>query len=425
MTTPPGPRPRSDRRGRQLAAAWLVVRAAGIAVLAGWCGYPWVGHAVVVSRDVAEYHSWAQQLYAGALPWHGFNVEYPPGVLAVMLLPAKTAGWFEAEFVALALVADALVARGLWRLHRVGLGSWLWVAVPVLLGPVMWLRLDVFVAAALVGFLVAVRERHWRAAGCCVGAATLLKLWPVLLLVVLWRLLPGEGRRKVAGWSLGVVAAVTLPVLAWGGGSGLWWMLHYQGARGLEVESVWAWPVLVAHYFGAATRPLPGHGGIEVPVRGWASLLGLGLAIGVVALTVAVWRDRHRRVALESAALAGVAVVLVGSKVLSPQYVVWACAVTAIVVDAPALVGRDRRRLAVATVVLAASTQLLYPFGFWWLYFDTRAGVLAATVHALAVLGWLAVVLQVAFRSTAPTGPGPRAAAETPRLGSAEPVLQR
>jgi hypothetical protein len=386
----------SARGQRWMWAAWVVIRLAGVALLAGTLFYP------PVDQDVINYTFWAHQLYAGHLPWQGFNVEYPPGVFPLMLIPGGVDG-YELQFIAIAMVADAFVTRTLWRSRPRGVGSWLWLVLPIVLGPLIWVHLDIFVAAALVGFVVALREGRWRTAGACLAAATLLKLWPIVALVVLWRLIPAAGRRTVAAWTIGVVAVVTIPVVAYGGGHGLLWMLHYQGGRGLEIETVWAWPVVVAHWLGATIHPVLGHGGVEVRISGLVSAAAtLALPLAVVGLTAYVWRDRGRRLTVGSATLLTVAVALVGSKVLSPQYVIWALALVAVVIDeGPARSVRSRGWLVGATIALAATTQLVFPFYFVDIYFTSLAGVVVTTVHAVAVLAWFGAVVR--YVVSAPT----------------------
>jgi hypothetical protein len=375
-------------RGRRgIWIAWVATRLFGVVLLSGAFFYP------AVDQDVVKYTFWAHQLYAGHLPWRGYLVEYPPGVSLFMALPGGVAT-YELQFIALAMAADAAVLQLLWRGRPRGAGSWLWLFLPVALGPMVWVHLDIFVAVAIVGFVVALREGRWRTAGACLAAATLLKLWPIVLLVVLWRLIPVEGRRMVGGWAIGVVAAMTLPIVAYGGGSGLLWMLHYQGGRGLELESVWAWVAIVARAFGASVHPVTGHGGVEFQISGVVSTVAtLALPLAVLGLAVYVWRDAGRRLTVASANLLAVAIVLIGSKVLSPQYVIWTLAAVAVVIDElPAGDVRRRVRLVTATLVVVTSTQLVFPFAFIDVYFGTRWGVVAATSHALSVVVWVGVV---------------------------------
>jgi len=380
----------TGRSERVLWLAWLVIRVAGLALITGVLFYP------LVDKDVVYYHVWALMLQSGHLPWRpDFEIEYPPGVLPVMLLPGGFPV-FELEFVVLAFVADGVITRTLWRRRPNGAAVWLWVLTPILLGPVVWLRLDIFVALALVGFVRCLRTGRWRLAGACLGVAALLKLWPVVLLLVLWRQIPASRRRTVLAATLGTIAAAVVPVVAWGGEPGLHYMLAYQGGRGLEMETVWAWPAVLAHSVDFSFPLVPGHGAVEVPLHG-----ALGVAFSLIlpamlaAATAWSWsRTGRARLTPETATLLAVAVVLVGSKVLSPQYVVWAVAVVALALAAVEGPLRPcHRRVAVATGALAVTTQVIFPFLLEYVYLGWLRGDLAATAHALAVVIWFALVL--------------------------------
>jgi hypothetical protein len=382
--------------------SWLLVRLAGVALLTGVLFYP------QIDRDIFEYYGWAVATLHGHLPWRSFRVEYPPGVFPAMLLPG---GWkvFELEFITAALLADAYIGSMLWRHRRNGLGAWCWVLAPVAIGPVMWVRFDVFVAAALCGMVAALRAGHWRRAGACIAAATLLKLWPIALLLVLWRLIPREGRRVVAAWAAGVVVAATLPVVAWGGGSGLLWMLHYQGNRGLEWETVWALPAVIAHSFNLSVPLHASHQTIEYALSGSASAAwSMLLPALVLVVAFVVWRAGNERFGYASATLLAVSAVFVGGKVLSSQYVTWAAAAAVLALDeSPLQLARHRAHVLLSTLALGLSAQFLYPIYATYAYWGYFRGDLAAIAHAEAVAVWTCVVAAYTTRRKTGLGPAP------------------
>jgi hypothetical protein len=59
----------------------------------------------------------------------------------------------------------------------------------------------------------------------------------------------------------------------------------------------------------------------------------VALPIALAALSVAVWRDAGAQVSIASVSLLCALVVLLASKMMSAQYVVWVLALTALVVD--------------------------------------------------------------------------------------------
>jgi hypothetical protein len=116
--------------------------------------------------DVLLYQVRGNEMLDGQIPYHDFFMEYPPGALPVFVLPAIR-GKSEARYAlyfklllaglgAVALTAAALILTELgaerWRLY----GGLALVAVsPALLGPVFYLRYDLWPAALTVVALAA------------------------------------------------------------------------------------------------------------------------------------------------------------------------------------------------------------------------------------------------------------------------------
>jgi hypothetical protein len=423
VTDSPSPRTRLRLAGwttgptavRLVLAVWLVTRLVGILLMTGAHSYP------AVDGDVGLYAVWQHGLYVGLWPWKSISIEYPPGILPFLLLPGS-AKVYELEFVGLALGADALVTRALWRRAPSGIGAWSWVAMPVLLGPAVWARFDIFVAAAVVGFVLAVERGRWRAAGSYLAAATLLKLWPAVLLFVVWPLVDRLGARRMLAWAAAGVAAFTLPVVAWGGGGGLLHALRYQGGRGLEGETLWALPDELVHGLGLASPAhvlQQGHGGLEAPASGaYAVLAAVALPIAALCLVVYCWRDRGSRLDVRSAVLLTTATVLIFSRVLSVQYLLWAAAAVALALDSSvARPGPARWRLLAATAALEVAGQALYPFGYSALYRASAPGLAVVTVHGICLALWGWVVARYALRERPEmraTSPGPPTASLAP-----------
>ena len=167
--------------------------------------------------------------------------------------------------------------------------------------------------------------------------------------------------------------------------------LTWQSGRGLQIESIWAVPLMVAR----AVRPdgwtvdmspyqayeIFGPGvGFWVQVSNVATLVGL---VALAALFVRAFRaGGSTPVAVGFLILTTVALMIVTNKTLSPQYLLWLGGPAAAL-----LLIRDRarteeriaiRRTAYALVLLALLTHLVYP-----LLYD---GLLGRWGHPMVVL---------------------------------------
>ncbi|NUR07104.1 MAG: DUF2029 domain-containing protein [Nocardioidaceae bacterium] len=350
---------------------------------------------------------------------HGFGDtlnEYPlPMVLAAggiwvvgRLLGGPTS--YSLLVMVVGLTVDALYTRALLR-RQAGEGhggavAWI-LAVPAL-GGITLVRFDLLVGV-LVGVAVLLCAVRPLLATVLVSLATALKLWPVLLLpqFVL------AGRRTwtalVAVAVVGLGSLVTITVLA--GPERIFSPLEYQSDRGLQVESVFAAPLMVAfatgghgwHVAFADSRSYEVSGSGDTLLLALSTLATVMLACGFAVLSLRLLRMRGRigTEAIVWCALATTTGFTVTSKVLSPQYLIWLFPVAA--AGLALLPTRTLRMWTGWLVGVAAATHVLYP----WLYRGLVLQVSETPVAVLllvardAVLVWLFVVAaRQAWRAT-------------------------
>jgi hypothetical protein len=315
------------------------------AVLLGWvvlvaaCSLPNVGLWDPNGKaDTGLYSLYGGKIVHGHIPYRsGFSMEFPPGAIPPLALPALPRShyvpWFKAfellcGLAAVAAVACALPGTPPWR--RYGAVAATGVA-PAALGPITLNSFDLW-PAALAAWSVALvvrRRPSWGLA--LLGAATAAKLYPVLLAPALLTLVAREHGRQEARRALvagaAVVAAVFAPfaVLAPGG---LEASLQEQATRGLQVESLGGSILGAAHRLGAGYHVAVSHAPFSFDVSGpGADAVATVLSLVVLAATAAAWlllrrgpveRDRTLR------AVAATAVSFVAfAKVLSPQYLLF------------------------------------------------------------------------------------------------------
>ncbi len=357
--------------------------------------------------DLYLYNSVAEIVAAGHWPYHDFDFEYPP-LAALPLWLANVPGggedgyaWAFGALMLLCAVALQRFTTGLAG-ERAG---WLLVLLPVAIGASLRTHYDLLPAAILAAaLLLFARDRH-TAAFAVLGAGTVTKLYPALLvpIAVVWLLGRGERRAAVRGVAAfaAVLAAVSLPFL----GDGYVEQVRFHLERPVQIESTPAsvlFAVGEADVTGDPIRPdrfksngLDGPIADEVQLS-FAVLLALTLA-AIVALA-------RRRPDVRNLVLCGFAAVLAFvalGKVLSPQFMIWLapfaaiCAVWRLYVPAALCAG---------AFVL---TLIEFPGRYFDLVHEENGIVALVGLRNVLLIAALAATLVALARSPRPGAPAP------------------
>lgn len=312
------------------AGAWLLTRF----VIVSQAGFFGSGRSL---EDVYLYEIWSDIIAdEGTLPT-GELWQYPPGAAFFMVLPRlglgimSFGGAFAATMLAFDLIAFALIVL-LARREGRDAGVWVWLLAMPMLHAIPILRFDpVGTTAAIAALVVIHRRPAWF--GALAGLGAMVKVWPIVVLFGEW-----EWRRLLRA-CLGAAAAAAIVF----GLSAIFFegdelgFLSEQSSRGLQIEAVASlpWharemitatpPNAVARY--GATEIGSGPADFVASLLKWASLAVLvGAAIW--------WRGRARairtgRTDLTDAVVSRdfvftlVLLLVVTSRVLSPQYMIW------------------------------------------------------------------------------------------------------
>ncbi|HET7053528.1 MAG TPA: glycosyltransferase family 87 protein [Solirubrobacterales bacterium] len=296
-------------------------------------------------QDVGNYEAWSHYLTAhGAMP-SGRSWQYPPGAAFLMLVPRLGPGSYGDSFVALMLLFD-LAGLGLLALlgRRCGSyrGVWVWLLGMPLLGTFAVLRFDLVPTVVAIAALVVIHRRpQWF--GVLAGLGAAIKVWPVVLLFGEWE----RGRLLRAGFAalaaIGLVFFVS--ALAFGDPASF---LGGQSARGLQEEAVATLPWQAK---AVVTGDLPQrairYGAWQLSGDGPEALATAleWLSIAVLVAAAAWWWLRARAIRTGQAHLAAASVsrdfafaivllLVVTSRVLSPQYMVWMLGLSAVILAA-------------------------------------------------------------------------------------------
>jgi glycosyl transferase family 87 len=321
-------------------AVWIATRALMVADVGFWHD---VGHLRL--EDVNNYDVWSHFITTmHALP-AGEAWQYPPGAAFLMLVPRLGFGTYGESFVALMLLFDlaglALLAL-LGRRSGKYTGVWVWLLGMPLLGVLPLLRFDLVPAVIGIAALVVIHRRPgWFGALAGIGAS--IKAWPIVLLFGEW------DRRRLLRAGLAALVALalvfTVSAIAFDDPAAF---LKEQGGRGLQEEAVATAPWQVRELItGQAPNRAIQHGAWEITSDGADVIAGVleWLTLAVLAAAAAWWWLRAKAIHLGRTDLTQAAVsrdfvfaivllLVVASRVLSPQYMIWLLGLAAVVLTA-------------------------------------------------------------------------------------------
>jgi len=363
------------------AAVWLATRFLIVAHVGFWndaIGPQW--------EDVGIFGVWSEELGHGVLP------------AAALLLVLPRVGWaaFGYDFVATMLILDLI---GLVLLARLGqregsdAGVWVWLLAMPMLRALPVLRFDLAPTVLAIGALLVVHRRPGLF-GALAGMGAMIKAWPVALLFGEWD--RGRLLRAAAGAAAAVVFVFVLSAFSFEGDQ--LGFLGEESGRGLQVESVASLPWHLRQYvtgqeIDAGIRyrawEIEDHGAdVTASVLEWLSLAAL-IAAGFwwLARSRAIRRGREalRRASVSRDFVFTVVLLLVvTSRVLSPQYMIWMLGLSAVV-----LAARDSslKRPAWTVVAAAILTTAAYgPMGAYGTTYNVYGPAFVMLIRNIALL---------------------------------------
>ena len=279
------------------------------------------------------------------VPWRDFVVEYPPGMMAAILIPAFLTGDYQVYLRLFLLETEIALTLAVWLAVRTAdrwaagagdkaLGYAL--CATLCLGIVAVRRYDPWVALSLAAGTYALTTRRYASAGVALALGIALKGSPLVAAPVfaLYAASSEKGAlTRFLGAGLATFGPCALLYLAIAGPHALD-SFAYHAARPLQVETLYSGLIVLAHAAGFADADVIYSYGshnivstLELPLRHLSTLSTILLILGVwiVAarqLATAV-DDRRRALILVGASTAALVSYIVAGKVFSPQYCVW------------------------------------------------------------------------------------------------------
>jgi hypothetical protein len=409
---------------RERMMRWLLAPGSGAllaAIITSWFALTQIAN--FNASDVLEYEQYARAFWLGDPPFRALPMEYPPLALAPFTLTLFPAGAgpliaFGLWMGGFAVLAYLSLAWGWGRRAAVSFGVYLVVgAISVVLS-----RYDLVPVTFTVAAWLAAERKRFTLAYVLLAIGVLLKLYPIFLFPVFaiahWRFLRSYGdllesirangwralwrvASRLAGPLVGMLLAFV--AVAWREPQSALSAITFMQTRLIQVESLpatllWLGTALGSPAFKVFTYAYNYSGALDAPL-----LMGSSLALALGLLWV-YWRMAHGALRLPQAILAALCVMLVTSRVLSAQYLLWILPFVAVVYE-----------LDLLWLAICALTTLEYPVlvvilsPSWEATYDPVFLGVVALRNALLLIATIRVITQPV--------------AETPAGGSKQPVI--
>ena len=334
-------------------------------------------------------------------PLHILPPEYPALTLVAFSLPLLApAQWYQIGF-AFSMLIIAVIIYLLLRLYR-STGAAIAFAFYLVLGS--WAtalgRFDLVPAVLILGaVLLGVRIR-WKWAFALLALATLLKLFPIILVVPFLIAQQMQSKDKWLTWSrwsafglfVGICVVVTAVSLFLNVANTLF-PINYFLNRPFQIESIPSTFLWLGGRAGRTVQWVFTYQSLNFlsPFSHVVSLLSVLLQ--VVGLVFTCWLQWRRKIDLPMACLITLLIIMVTGKVFSPQYLIW---VTPLV----AYVGQAHWRWLVSWVSVSLLTLIIFPFMYVNIvYIQTYYPVIL--LRDWLILAIVCVVLYYAVRKPA------------------------
>jgi hypothetical protein len=316
-------------------------------------------------------------------PFHALPIEYPPLTLLLFSPPLLApATYYPLLFAALMALTALLIYHLLLR-HGPR-GAALAFAIYLFLGEwgLALLRFDLVPTALTLLAVLAAERGRWTAAYIALAGAVLLKIYPLLLLPLLfmaeqraagrqleqtdeapagiWR--PAHLLRSIRAWrwrNLILFGALLLIV------TGFFALLNVQGAvasqlsyfveRPLQIESTPTLVIWLGRLFGQPVQVVYTYGSINVLSPPDAAVSTAATVALIGGYLVVLWQSWRGRMDFAQGTLAALLVFIATGKVFSPQYLIWLIPLLAY------LTGLSARQFPFFALI-ALLTSTIYPF---------------------------------------------------------------
>ncbi|MDZ7960128.1 MAG: glycosyltransferase 87 family protein [Aulosira sp. DedQUE10] len=305
------------------------------------------------SHDINIYYQYSLNLLEGKIPYRDFNVEYPPLALLSFVLPRiLTLGMsnnyhvYVCIFLLINIILVSINSLVILQIIKAYHSQRKQILVLIsytlcsfILVPVILWRYDLFPTLLTVLALLCVISTRPKLAGFCLGLGIAAKLYPVVMLPIFAAYyLAHKSYQAILNLCFGTVSAIILSFLPFLiiKNSSLFSFLSYHKERGLQIESLPAGLITLAHKFGLIEIKTVGNYGsrnIVSPLDDSVlhALPWLFIIMYSIILLNSLYRFRKESYQSELVKISSLVaytvlsllVFIITSKVFSPQYLIW------------------------------------------------------------------------------------------------------
>jgi hypothetical protein len=341
-------------------------------------------------------------------PLHALPNEYPAlAIIPFSLGLVAPAYWYQVAFaVWMALIAGMIYFLLLrWRSRWAAITY----AVYIVIGG--WAtavgRFDIVPSALTLLAVICAERKKWSWAFAYLALATLSKIYPILLLPPFFLALQMEMQGKWYAWRrwkpVGTFLLVAIAVMGMAfslSAVGAIAPLNYFSYRPVQVESFAASILWFLHLLGMTPLSyIHTFGSLNVTSPFSSSVSLLTTVLLVVGLLYTYWLQLRSKIDLATATVLSLLIIMITSKVFSPQYLIW-------VVPLVAYIGRKNLWYLLVWVLIALLTTWIYPYIYNMIHLLAVPTLFffypAVTLRNLLLLGFILYLLVGATRRQIP-----------------------
>ena len=317
---------------------------------------------------------YASLVMQGQVPYVDFSLEYPPLALLFFVLPRLASSsiiiytiLYKAE-VLLAILIGLFLIYLLAR--RLGKAPWKMMLVYTLciiaVGPIVAEQFDIFSAILTLGSLYAYILGKNKTAWALLALGALTKIYPLFLAPVYLVIALRNRQYRAAG--SGILTALLIGVIFAGpfvivGSDSIKSLVEYHLQRGIQLESTYSSFLLIFDKLGLTqVNTVFNFGSWNLAGGPVDALTKLSSYLLVILLLIAYWfiyrrtkPGKSQSTRIGAYALLVLCIVLITSKVLSPQYLIW------LIPLLPLVLQRGRYIIMVVFILTGLATYYLFP----------------------------------------------------------------